>query len=134
MNLVLSPQRPRRPYSRELLNGARACTEVRGGKDVSHRPGWQYAWLIPRCSWSAIFLYVYTGQIKFAALDSQDVTLSETEVQDSCSQGERMPPEVLEGLSAVVVEPCSPKSVYGLANKVCLPPLRIDAVTNSSFV
>ena len=39
MNLVLSPQRPRRPYSYELINGAGASTEVRGGEDVSHRPG-----------------------------------------------------------------------------------------------
>ena len=79
---------------------------------------------------------MYTHQITFVALDSQDVTLSE---KDGCSQGERKPPQDSEGLGApppgaVAVEPCSPKSAYGLANKVCLPPLRIDAVTNSSFV
>ena len=38
-NLVCSLQHPRKPYSRELTNGARAPAEVRGGKDVSHRPG-----------------------------------------------------------------------------------------------
>ena len=36
INLVCSLQRPRKPYSRELTDGARAPTEVRGGKDVSH--------------------------------------------------------------------------------------------------
>jgi len=36
INLVFSLQRPRKPYSRELTDGARAPTEVRGGKDVSH--------------------------------------------------------------------------------------------------
>ena len=39
MNLICSLQRPRKPCSRELTNGARAPAEVRGGKDVSHRPG-----------------------------------------------------------------------------------------------
>ena len=38
MNSVYSLQRPRKSYSHGLTNGARASTEVRGGKDVSHRP------------------------------------------------------------------------------------------------
>ena len=68
---------------------------------------------------------MYTGQITFAALSSQDVTPSEKEDQDDCSQGERESPQDSEGLSApslsaVVVEPCSPKSVYCLADKVRL--------------
>ena len=46
MNLVCSLQRPRKSYSRELTNGARTSTEFRGGKDVSHCPGWQYRRLV----------------------------------------------------------------------------------------
>ena len=80
---------------------------------------------------------MYTGQITFATLGSQGVTTVE-EVQDGCSQGERKPLHGLEGLGAlppgvIVVEPCSPKSVYYLADKVRLAPPRSDAVTNSSF-
>ena len=74
-------------------------------------------------SWSAIFLYVYTGQITFKALGSQDVTPSEKEAQDDCSQGEIQTPHDSKGPSAVAVEPCSPRSVYRLANKVHLAPL-----------
>jgi len=80
---------------------------------------------------------VYTGQITFATLSSQDVASSEKgEAQDGCSQGERKSPQDPEGLGApppagVVVEPCSPKSVYCLANKVRLAPLRSDVVTDN---
>ena len=79
---------------------------------------------------------MYTSQIAFAAIGSQDVVPSE-EVQDSCSQGERKSPQDLEGLSVslpspIVVELCSPKSVYCLASKVCLAPFRSD-VADSSF-
>jgi len=80
---------------------------------------------------------VYTGRITFATLSSQDVTSSEEgETQDGYSQGEKSPQDP-EGLSsssstAVVVGSCSPKSVYCLANKVRLVPLRSDAVTDSS--
>ena len=81
---------------------------------------------------------MYTGQITFANLGSQDVTPSENEVQDGCSQGERLSPQESEGLGVpppgtVVVEPCSPKSVYRLADKVRLVLLRKDAVALSSF-
>jgi len=70
---------------------------------------------------------VYIGGITFANLGSQDVTPSEKEAQDGCSQGERTSLQDSEGLSApppgaVVVEPCSPKSVYCLADKVRLVP------------
>jgi hypothetical protein len=80
---------------------------------------------------------VYTGQIAFATLSSQDVTCSE-KGEDDCSQGERESPQYLEGHSApppcaFVVGPCSPKSVYCLADKVCLSPLRSDAVADGSF-
>ena len=80
---------------------------------------------------------MYTGQITFANLASQDVATSEKdEVQDGCSQGERKSPQDPEWLSAppptaVVVGRCSPKSVYCLANEVRLAPLRSDAVTDS---
>ena len=137
-NLVCSLQCPRKPDSRELTDGARTSVEVRGGKDVSHCLGRQYDWLISRCSWSAVFLYVYTGQITFANLSSQDVTPSEKEEAQDGSQGEGNSPQDSEGLSApppstVVVGPCSPKSVYCLANKVRLAPLWSDMVTDNSF-
>jgi len=71
---------------------------------------------------------VYTGQITFANLGSQDVTPSEKEAKGGRSQGERTSLQDSEGFSAlppgaVVVEPCSPKSVYCLADKVRLVPL-----------
>jgi hypothetical protein len=76
---------------------------------------------------------VYTGQIAFATLSSQDVTPSK-----EAPQVESNSPLYSEGLSspppgAAVVEPCSPKSAYCLANKVCLSPLLSDAVTDGSF-
>jgi len=82
---------------------------------------------------------VYTDQIKFANLSSQDVIPSEEEeTQDGCSQGEGESPQDPEGLSvsspgAIAVEPCSPKSVYCLANKVRLVPFRSYAITYSFF-
>ena len=68
------------------------------------------------------------GQITFATLGSQDVTPSGKEAEDGCSQGEIMSPQDSEGFSApppdaIAVEPCSPKSVYCLANKVRLAPI-----------
>ena len=86
-----------------------------------------------------MFLYVYTGQITFANLNSQDVTPSEMEeVQDGCSQSEGKSLQDPEGLGAspsgaIAVDLCSPKPVYCLANKVRLVPLRSDAITHSSF-
>ena len=81
---------------------------------------------------------MYTGQIKFANLGSQDVTPSEKEAQVGCPQGEGTSPQDSGGpiappLGAVVVEPCSPKSAYCLANKVSLTPLRSDAVIDNPF-
>jgi len=74
----------------------------------------------------------------FSNLGSQDVTPSEKEAQDGCSQGEGTSPQDSEGLGttppgAIVVEPCSPKSVYCLADKVRLAPFRKDAVAYSSL-
>ena len=80
---------------------------------------------------------MYTGQITFAALGSQDVTHFERRAQDGCSKDEGKAPQDSEGANVsppciVAVEPCSPKSVYRLANKVCLSPLRGDAAANNS--
>ena len=81
---------------------------------------------------------MYTSRIAFAHLGSQDVTPSGKETQDCYSQGERTSPRDSEGLSTpppgvVAIEPCSPKSVYYLADKVRLTSLRKDTVINSSF-
>ena len=76
---------------------------------------------------------MYTGQITFAPLSSQDVTPSEKEEVQDGSQREGKSPQDPEGFSAVVVEPCSPKSVYSLATKVRFAPLRSDAIIDSSF-
>ena len=133
---VCSPQCPRKSYGRGLTDRARTSIEIRGSEDVSYRLGWKYDWLISWSSWSAIFLYVYTGQITFANLSSQDVTPSEKRgAQDGCSQGETQDPEGPNAPppTAIVGEPCSPKSVYCLADKVRLAPFLSDAVTDSPF-
>jgi len=137
MNSAYSLQCPRKPYSCGFTDRARTSAEVRGSKDVGHFPGGQHALLTSWCSWSAIFLYVYTGQITFTNLGSQGVTTKE-EDRDGCSQGEGTSPQDSGGSSvpspgAVAVEPCSPKSVYCLADKVRLTPLRGDVVIDSSF-
>jgi len=80
---------------------------------------------------------MYTGRIAFANLSLQDVT-PEKEAKDGCSQEDRTSLQDFAGLSApspgaVMVEPCSPKSVYCLADKVCLTPFRKDGVIDSSF-
>ena len=81
---------------------------------------------------------MYIGRVTFSNLGSQDVTPSGKKAQDGCSQGERTSSQDSGGpstlpLSTVVIEPCSPRSVYCLANKVCLAPFRKDVVTYGSF-
>jgi hypothetical protein len=81
--------------------------------------------LISQHSWSAIFLYVYTGQVAFTTIGPQDVASSKgKETDNSNSQDERTPSQDFRGRSippgVVVLEPCSPKSVYCLVNEVCL--------------
>ncbi|KAF9793429.1 hypothetical protein BJ322DRAFT_1103824 [Thelephora terrestris] len=74
-----------------------------------------------------LLLYVYTGQIAFAAISStRGVGLSK-DVQNGHSEGEPKPMQDPEGLNSplppvalTTVQPCSPKSVYFLANKVGL--------------
>ena len=80
---------------------------------------------------------MYTGRITFANLSSQGVA-TKVEARDGCYQGEGTSSQDSERLSttpsgAIVVEPCSPKSVYCLANKVRLAPFRKDVVAYSSF-
>ena len=82
---------------------------------------------------------MYTGQIAFTTLSSQDATPSEKEEAQDGSQGEGKSLQDPEGLrapppGAIVVEPCSPKSVYCLATKVRLAPLRSDAIIDRAFV
>ena len=128
MNSVYSPQHPGEPYSCEHTNGAYTSAEFGGGKDVSDRTLCQHVWLTPRYSWSAIILYVYTGRIAFATLRSQDVTPSEKGAQGGRPRGEKKPPPDVSvpPPGVVVTEPCSPKSIYCLANKVRLTPLLSD--------
>ena len=81
---------------------------------------------------------MYTGQITFATLSSRTITPSDKEEAQDGFQGEGKSPQDPEGPgapppSAVVIEPCSPKSVYCLANKVRLAPFRSDAITDGSF-
>jgi hypothetical protein len=90
-----------------------------------------------RYSWSAIFLYVYTGQIAFAAISSRSVDLSSKDVQNGHSESEPKPLQDLERLNSslfpvalTTVQPCSPKSVYFLANKVRLTLLLSGGGTN----
>ena len=55
--------------------------------------------------WRSVFFYLYTGQISFAPLRSQGV--------DSRSR------YILENTTAGSPPPCSPKSIYLIANLVC---------------
>ena len=94
--------------------------------------------MVSQCSWSAIFLWVYTSQIAFAAIDSQGVCFSELrEAQDGHSPDEKASQQDSEGSRppplAVVAESCSPKSVYHLANKVRPTHSLGNAVTNTAF-
>jgi hypothetical protein len=71
--------------------------------------------LILRSSWSAIFLYVYTGQVKFATIGSQARAIPRRLRMDTPWMNQ--PPHDQEGLGApppsyIVAEPCSPKSAY----------------------
>ena len=94
--------------------------------------------LIPRCSWGAIFLYMYTRKIAFATLGSQCAAPSAGGLL-GCSQREVNPSQGPERLrtsrsNAVAVETGSPKSIHSPANEVCLTPLRSGAVTDSPFI
>ena len=90
----------------------------------------------PRYSWTAVLLYVYTGQIAFSPIDSQGATSKE--IENDHSEDEVKPAQDREGpgtlpSSVVTVEPCSPKSVYRLADKVYPAPLVSDADTDKCF-
>jgi hypothetical protein len=80
---------------------------------------------------------VYTGRVTWATIRSWDGTLSETkESQDDHSQNERNPPQDLGGFvvpspNDIFFEPCSPKSIYRLADKVRLATPLDDAAVDS---
>ena len=123
-------QRPGEPHAHVLTIASRTSAELRGSQDVSYHLVRAYILFTPRYSWSAIFLYVYTGQITFAAIGSQDCTLLEpqrgepTLPQDHDGPG-APPPDIITG------EPCSPKSIYRLANEVCLSAPQNDPAVNN---
>lgn len=78
---------------------------------------------MPRRSWSAVFLYVYTGQVSFATISS--LGFNSNEAQDNPPEDEPKSPQDRDGLgvlppAALMSGPCSPKSIYRLAIKVCL--------------
>jgi hypothetical protein len=133
------PQHPGEPYTRGITDGTRTSIEVWGREDVSRHPMRTHILLTLRCSWSAIFLYVYTGRVAFTTIGSQDVASSEAKkTQNGDSQEEKSPPQGSGGTivpppGAIVLEPCSHKSIYSLAKKVCLAALLDDAVINNFF-
>ena len=112
-------QRPREPHVYRLTTGSGTCVELRSCEDVNiHPPQVCFYSTDPRYSWSAIFLYVYTGQIAFTAIDSQ--RLAHKEGGNGYSEGEtKCRGEVgAPTPGIIVVGSCSPKSIYSLANKV----------------
>lgn len=76
-------------------------------------------------TWSAIFFYVYTGEITFAAIGSRCVVPEGA--QNNCSGNDTEPPQDKEldipASDDIIVGPCSPKSVYCLAHKIGLTKL-----------
>ena len=110
------------PHSHILATGSRSCVELRSCEDVNIHPSQVYLYSTDtRYSWSAIFLYVYTGQVTFAAIDSQCIAHKEN--RKDYSDDEATAPQDRGEVGAshagvVAVEPCSPKSIYSLANKV----------------
>ena len=74
---------------------------------------------------------MYTGLIKFAAINSHDIT----GVQGGCSDDKKKLPQDSGGPDTlhpdvITVEPCSPKSIYHLAGMVCLAFVVGDALIN----
>ena len=137
-NSALSLQGPGEPRPGELTNRTRTSVEVWGSEDVSRRSAQTCVSLIPGCRWSSVFLYVYTGQITFTAIGSQHVPSKTMGTQDGYSVDERHTPQDSGGLSVpppdtVVNDPCSPKSIYRLAEKVCPASLLDCVVTGKSF-
>ena len=127
-------QCPGEPHAHGLTVASRTSVELRGSQDVSYHLVRAYILFTPRYSWSAIFLYVYTGQITFAAIGSQDGT--PLEPQNSPSGGEPTLPQDRDGPGVpppdiITGESCSPKSIYCLANKVCLSPPQDDPAVNN---
>ena len=118
LSLLCLFQRPGEPHAHRFATRSRTCVELRSCEDVNIHTAQVYLHSTDlRYSWSAIFLYVYTGQVAFTAIDSQRVS---HKGQNDYSGGETKdrgevyapPPGV------IAVESCSPKSIYSLANKV----------------
>ena len=118
LSLLHLLQRPGEPQPHRLTFGSGTCVELRSCEDVNIHTAQVYLYSTDlRYSWSAIFLYVYTGQVAFTAIVSQHVT---HKGQNDYSQGETKdrgevgapPPGV------IAFKSCSPKSIYSLANKV----------------
>jgi hypothetical protein len=138
MNSIYSLQRPGKPYTYGPTNRTRTSVEVWGGEDVGHRLVRTHIPLISLHSWSAIFLYVYTGQVAFTTIGPQDVASSKGKgTHNNNSQDERTPSQDSRGRSVppgvVVLESCSPKSVYCLVNEVRLTTVLDAAAINISL-
>ena len=119
LSLLHLLQRPGEPHAHRLAIGSGTCVELRSCEDVNiHPPQVCFYSTDPRYSWSAIFLYVYTGQVAFTAIDSQ--RLAHKEGGNGYSEGEtKCRGEVgAPTPGIIVVGSCSPKSIYSLANKV----------------
>ena len=118
LSLLYLLQHPGEPHAHRLAPGSGTCVKLRSCEDVNiHTAQVHLHSADPRYSWSAIFLYMYTGQVAFAAIDSQRITHngqnddSEGETKDRGEVG-APPPAV------IAFKSCSPKSIYSLANKV----------------
>ena len=79
-----------------------------------------------RFSWSAILFYMYTSNIQFAPLSSRGIEKAVTEEKEvtdgstpTSDSSQNLGVFGASSLKNVVVDECSPKSVYSLANKVC---------------
>ena len=126
MSLLFPLQRPRRPLA-SLQIFANSPSEVRDSKDVSDLFGTERIPILnARCfSWSAILFYAYTSRIAFSTIGSPGTTArSQEETPGSFPPFETNPPRNSRATTspplseAAAIEPCSPKAVYALANKV----------------
>ena len=78
---------------------------------------------------------MYTGFITFTTISSRDKRV----LQGDCPDDETKPPEDSEEPvtlppDCTILEPCSPKSIYRLAEKVRLASVFGDALTSSSLL
>ena len=76
---------------------------------------------------------MYTGQIRFAPLVSQNVISSRAKEDEGGHPQEARNPPQDSGGPSVSLEASSPKSIYCLADKVCLASLLNCAVADGPF-